>query len=725
MTKHRTPTFFLALLLLASALAPQALATGTAGFMNIAAAPRNALYTPIEIPGYPAVVYAFTGSDGKTQFRVYGQTAAQTGYFPVTVSAGADYQPGGQMTVTLDPAAVPVTDVQQAAATAVLAAGAVTPPPGFSSAGTPGIVYMENLFGLRETLAYASYDGQSQVYLPAVNNQPVPGALAVSVEDMASRIRAMGAPSYALPFDMREGFRTQVYVLSSDGVAVTVFTAYPAIDRASLTAFQAQAAATEKPQTQPTPRPTARPSSASRPRKNTKPAVTATPDPNKPKTLKYGAKGAEVTELQKRLLALGYAVGKADGIFGKATQSALTAFQKNNKLKADGVGGAATLKCLYSSAAVGANLQPAAARNALTVSAKADRSQALVGDAITWTVSVAGWGNGGSKFVDMSISLNGVAYKTGKTDHAESGSITFVPNAPGRYTISATAGSGSYTKDGKAYFDSGSVTGAAAVEVKDRPQGVITQETLKLVEAIPVVTQKENDPSLDKGSEKVKQEGKPGEKIVVYTVTKADGKEISREKTGEETVVTAMVPRIILVGTKGDQPAPVVTTETVTEEVAIPFTTQTKEDATLDKGSEKVIQEGVDGIKTLTHVITKTDGKETGRTTTEAVTKEMVPKIVLVGTKPVVTEETTTKTEPIPFTTIRQDNADMDKGTEKVIQEGVDGVKTITTVTTKTDGAVTNTRITEAITTPPIPKIIHVGTKEPAAPAPEEGAVTP
>ena len=49
----------------------------------------------------------------------------------------------------------------------------------------------------------------------------------------------------------------------------------------------------------------------------------------------------------------------------------------------------------------------------------------------------------------------------------------------------------------------------------------------------------------------------------------------------------------------------------------------------------------------------------------------------------------------------------------------------ITTVTTKTDGTVTNTRITEAITTPPIPKIIHAGTKEPAAPAPEEGAVTP
>ena len=138
----------------------------------------------------------------------------------------------------------------------------------------------------------------------------------------------------------------------------------------------------------------------------------------------------------------------------------------------------------------------------------------------------------------------------------------------------------------------------------------------------------------------------------------------------------------------------------------------------MDKGTEKVIQEGIDGEKTITHVITKTDGKETDRKTTEEVTKAMVPKLVSVGTKPVITEETTTKTEPIPFTTVRRDNPEMEKGTEKIVVTGVDGVKTITTTIIKTDGEVTSTTTTEEITTAPVAQIVDVGTKE--APQPEE-----
>ena len=721
MMRKQTPALLLALMLFTALLAPQALASGTAGFANIAAAPKNALYTPLEIPGYEHTVYAFTGADGKTQFRVYGQTSTETGFFPVTVTAGAGYQPGGAMTVSLDPALTPVTDTQQAAATAVLSASAVPPPPGFFSAGSPGIIYMENLFGQRETLAHASYDGQNLVFVPALNNLPVPGALAVVVEDMSARIKAMGAQNYSLPFDLREGFKTQVNILTSDGVPAAASTAYPAIDKASLVQFGAQPS-TQPAAAQATPRPVASPVSAAtrRPasaRRTPKPTV----DPNataKPKTIKYGAKGPEVTALQKRLAALGYSVGKVDGIFGKATEKALIAFQKNNKLKADGLGGAATLNSLYSGAAIGANLQPDAIKNPLSLSASPDKSEVFVGDTITWKVAVSGWGSGSNKFVDMNVSLNGVSYKNGKTDKAESGSLSFIPNTPGRYTLSATAGSSSYVKDGKNYYDSGAISGAAAVVVKARPQGVITQETLKVVVDIPIEIQKKDNPDLPKGTEKVVQDGAAGEKIVTYIITKADGKEVAREKTGEETVAKPMVPRIIEVGTKGDTPAPVVTTETVTETEVIPFTTQIKEDPAMDKGTEKVIQEGIDGEKTITHVITKTDGKETDRKTTEEVTRAMVPKLVSVGTKPVITEETTTKTEPIPFTTVRRDNPEMEKGTEKVVVTGVDGVKTITTTIIKTDGEVTSTTTTEEITTAPVTQIVDVGTKE--APQPEE-----
>ena len=51
-------------------------------------------------------------------------------------------------------------------------------------------------------------------------------------------------------------------------------------------------------------------------------------------------------EVQRRLKEWGYYNGKVDGVFGKATKSAVIAFQKKNGLTADGVVGKATYKAL-------------------------------------------------------------------------------------------------------------------------------------------------------------------------------------------------------------------------------------------------------------------------------------------------------------------------------------------------------------------------------------------
>lgn len=65
-------------------------------------------------------------------------------------------------------------------------------------------------------------------------------------------------------------------------------------------------------------------------------------------TLKQGTVGDAVKDMQERLIALGYLTGTADGSFGTKTSLALTAFQKNNGLSADGVAGTTTLKKLNS-----------------------------------------------------------------------------------------------------------------------------------------------------------------------------------------------------------------------------------------------------------------------------------------------------------------------------------------------------------------------------------------
>lgn len=68
-------------------------------------------------------------------------------------------------------------------------------------------------------------------------------------------------------------------------------------------------------------------------------------------TLSIGSVGEAVIALQSRLVSLRYLSGAADGVFGTQTALAITAFQKNNSLSADGLAGAQTLNALYSAAA--------------------------------------------------------------------------------------------------------------------------------------------------------------------------------------------------------------------------------------------------------------------------------------------------------------------------------------------------------------------------------------
>ena len=103
------------------------------------------------------------------------------------------------------------------------------------------------------------------------------------------------------------------------------------------------------------------------PKATTAPKATATPAPASANTtLKQGDKSDAVKSLQTRLIELGYLTGKADGVYGKQTFEAVTAFQQANKLSADGVAGSKTLTKLNSGSAVAKNGSAAEATAAPT-----------------------------------------------------------------------------------------------------------------------------------------------------------------------------------------------------------------------------------------------------------------------------------------------------------------------------------------------------------------------
>ena len=64
-------------------------------------------------------------------------------------------------------------------------------------------------------------------------------------------------------------------------------------------------------------------------------------------TLRRGSQGSEVIELQTALKTLGYYTGDVDGVYGKSTEEAVKAFQRDASIKVDGVAGDMTLSRLY------------------------------------------------------------------------------------------------------------------------------------------------------------------------------------------------------------------------------------------------------------------------------------------------------------------------------------------------------------------------------------------
>lgn len=212
-------------------------------------------------------------------------------------------------------------------------------------------------------------------------------------------------------------------------------------------------------------------------------------------------------------------------------------------------------------------------------------------------------------------------------------------------------------------------------------------------EKIAFETKYEEDPSLAAGQEKEKQAGSEGSQLVSLK----DGKVIST------TITKPKVDRIVLRGTKGSD------VEVKTED--IPFKTTYTEDPELEIGQTKVVTEGAVGQKEITKTYVTQSGKRVGDpAVTEKILKKAVDKVIAKGTKG---QDVDVAESDIAFKTVYTEDPELEFGQEKIVTEGVLGIKrtTKTYVTQKGVRTKDEPSIKEEVLKEAVDKVVARGSK--------------
>lgn len=141
----------------------------------------------------------------------------------------------------------------------------------------------------------------------------------------------------------------------------------------------------------------------------------------------WGSRGAQVRQVQQRLIDYGYMTGTADGVFGQTTYNAVIRFQKKNGLTADGRVGpstAAALGVTLSGTVSAAAYQESETRLLARLVSGEARGEPYIGQ-----VAVAAVVLNRVKSAAFPNTISGVIFQTGAFDAVWDGQFDLEPEA--------------------------------------------------------------------------------------------------------------------------------------------------------------------------------------------------------------------------------------------------------------------------------------------------------
>ncbi|NLB91010.1 MAG: hypothetical protein GX786_07310 [Clostridiales bacterium] len=202
---------------------------------------------------------------------------------------------------------------------------------------------------------------------PTASPSPTPssfrkGSTGAGVKSMQQKLKDLGYYKGSVDGDFGTGTVDAVKAFQKqNGLRVDGIAGKGTLDLLnSSKAKKYTATASPKPTASPTPKP-----------------VTINPDKARYLKVENNMSGKDVTQLQSRLISLGYLTGKTDGKYGYRTEAAVKAFQKRNGLWDDGIAGPDTQVTAQSSGAKKANSVVAHIGDSLKQGAKGNGVRAM------------------------------------------------------------------------------------------------------------------------------------------------------------------------------------------------------------------------------------------------------------------------------------------------------------------------------------------------------------
>ncbi|OFM52002.1 G5 domain-containing protein, partial [Aerococcus mictus] len=284
----------------------------------------------------------------------------------------------------------------------------------------------------------------------------------------------------------------------------------------------------------------------------------------------------------------------------------------------------------------------------------------------------------------------------------------------GEYKLETPGKPGSQTKT--LTIENSQVTATSEPIINEQPTNAVVlvgdqdftgKVSHDVTEKVPFPIKIVEDPTMDKGTYHVDQEGVPGSKTTTYTQAIKNG---TADGALTSTVKAESAPQehIIRVGTK-----PLTGSTTVMTTNQKPFDVEIEYDNTKPAGSVEVVPNtGVPGEESKTTPVTAQDGTVTPGTTTTTETKAPVNKKIIVGTQGYNGEFSHEYTNVVPFETEVEVDPSLTPNAVVEVQKGQLGETTTKVTQTITNGVPGEKVVSDPVQTKaPVNRKIKVGAK--------------